>query len=63
MKLLLDSGARCDVSGRDGVTPLMYAAQAGEDDLVGVMLGKGADPLAKDVKGESSYLKAAKAGK
>ena len=50
------------MSGYDGVTPLMHAAKAGQDDLVKVMVGWGADPGHTDTEGESSYLKAARAG-
>lgn len=49
--LLIDHGADIDVQNADGRTPLMLAAQVGDDELIDYLLDYGADKLIKDNTG------------
>lgn len=42
--LVLDSGISVDCHGKDGRTPLVEAVSLGEEDLVKILLERGADP-------------------
>lgn len=50
VELLLRSGAKTDVYSHDGKTPLIVAAEMGEDDIIGSLLDSGADPNFVPVK-------------
>ena len=47
---LLDHGAKANTRNRRGVTPLILAAEKGHDDLVALLLGRGADATLCDHK-------------
>ncbi len=51
---LLDAGAAADAVGKDGYTPLMLAAEAGEQELVRLLLQARADPLLRNAQGQST---------
>jgi|GEM_PF-3002259 FOG: Ankyrin repeat len=51
MRLLIEKGAVLDTADSMGVTPLMWAAQAGRADLLALLLEKGADIHRKDGNG------------
>jgi ankyrin repeat protein len=61
-RLLVAEGA--DVNGRQsgGYTPLMSAAQNGDEDLAELLLARGADPTLEDDQGLSAMAHAGKAG-
>jgi uncharacterized protein len=60
VKILLDNGAAINTNDGSGVTPLMFAARDGFDELVGFLLENGADKTAKDIM-EDTALDMAKA--
>ncbi|PKK44822.1 hypothetical protein CI102_11857, partial [Trichoderma harzianum] len=47
IKLLLDSGADANALGYLGKTPLLFAAQEGNESTFELLLKRGADPFAK----------------
>jgi hypothetical protein len=53
---LLDQGAALDKVGRGGFTPLMLAAYQGHDELVGVLLRRGADANATAADGATALF-------
>jgi ankyrin repeat protein len=61
-RLLVEEGA--DVNGRQsgGYTPLMSAAENGDEDLAELLLARGADPTLEDDQGLSAVAHAEKAG-
>ncbi len=66
-QLMLDHGASLDVKDREGYTLLMQAVESAEapasrDRMVEWLLSKGADPNAKNDRGESAYQLAARVG-
>lgn len=48
-----------DGSHEDGVTPLMLAAETGQDDVAVLLLNHGADPTLKDKQGSTALHRAA----
>jgi ankyrin repeat protein len=60
MKLLLASGARVDVRGSAGVTPLHLAALTGQRALVRMLIDSGADVGARSNNGSTPLYQAAK---
>jgi hypothetical protein len=60
VKELLDDGKFPDARQKDGLTPLMIAASNGDDEIVAMLLAKGADPNLR-ASGGASALSLAKA--
>ena len=58
----LEKGSDIEGRGRDGETPLIAAASAGQLAVASLLLASGADPRAVDCRGESALDKAAKRG-
>ncbi len=50
VQLLLHAGARVDAQTHEGTTPLMLAAQRGDEDSVRLLVRAGADPLLRDAR-------------
>jgi hypothetical protein len=50
--VLIDNGANVNVSDKNGMTPLMWAAQRSQEDSARLLLQHGADPLKKSVVGK-----------
>lgn len=61
-RLLVERGADVDAVQRDSFTPLMAAAQHGDEELVELLLSAGADPAARTDGGTSAADLAADAG-
>ena len=60
MQRLLDHGATINIRTRsDGKTPLMIAAAAGFEEMVEMLLSRGADPSIVDSGGKSPLERAA----
>ena len=60
-KLLLDAGAKVNAATKLGRTPLLMAAgRPGSAETVRLMLAKGADTTAADVRGNTALLEAAR---
>ncbi|HNV69618.1 MAG TPA: ankyrin repeat domain-containing protein [Candidatus Ozemobacteraceae bacterium] len=59
IEYLLSVGARVDDPGPGGATPLMYAAETANGGLIDFLLGKGANPDARDAQGRcaAEYVK------
>ena len=55
---LLRRGVPIDVTDREGNTPLHFAAGAGKTELVGYLIGKGADVNAVNLYGDSPLERA-----
>jgi len=55
---LLDAGAEVDATDEDGITPLSLAAYEGSNELVQLLLVRGANPLLADADGRTPYDKA-----
>jgi ankyrin repeat protein len=51
---LIDRGASIDKGGPEGMTPLMMAAGYGNDDMVDLLLRRGADPRVKAKDGATA---------
>lgn len=47
-RVLLDHGAHIDALGEDGDTPLHRAVAAGQDEMVQLLLARGADPTLRN---------------
>jgi hypothetical protein len=58
----LENGADIDGRGRDGETPLIAAASAGQLAVASLLLASGADPRAVDCRGETALDKATERG-
>ncbi len=54
VKELLDDGKFANVRQKDGMTPLMIASANGDNDIVGLLLAKGADPNLRAAGGTSA---------
>src|SRR5690606_8367832 len=54
VKLLLAHKAMVNAPSPDGTSPLMMAAYAGNEDIVGALLDAGADPTARNLRGEDA---------
>lgn len=52
---LLDAGASTELADDAGDTPLMHAARNCQDDLVGLLLERGANPLAESKEGKTAF--------
>jgi hypothetical protein len=50
---LIDAGANLEAADNSGMTPLLVAALTNQNDVVRVLLAKGADPCKKDDKGRT----------
>ena len=59
LKLVLDKGANPNIASIDGQTPLMYAARAGNLEVMELLLAKKADPLAVAGSGAVALMAAA----
>ncbi len=46
VRLLLGAGAAVEAHDNEGLTPIMFAAQNGHDDIVRILMERGADPNA-----------------
>ena len=55
VRSLLQPAINLEVKGKDGKTPLIWAAQEGRTEVVGLLLAHGADPRARDNDGLSAY--------
>jgi hypothetical protein len=55
VRQLLTLGAPASVSDARGTTPLMIAARSGELGMLQTLLSRGADPLMRDIQGESIF--------
>jgi ankyrin repeat protein len=62
VRLLLGAGAPPDETQPGGSTPLMSAAQNGDDAVVDLLLASGADPRRQDDAGRTAPAHAAEAG-
>lgn len=62
MRVLLEAGAPVNERQSGGFTPLMSAAQHGDDLIVDLLLGEGADTSLEDDEGLSAAAHAIKAG-
>lgn len=60
---VLGPGPWLEARDADGNTPLIVASATGEEDLVAVLLGMGADPNATNQSGETAMMHAAFQGK
>ena len=60
---LLARGADVNAKSADGLTPLHYAAGAGNTVVVGILLKAGADPNARSIDGTTPLMRAAGAGR
>jgi ankyrin repeat protein len=58
MQLLLNRGAAVDTKGRDGMTPLIAAAELGFTDGVQLLLARKANPNLANSQGETALIKA-----
>lgn len=58
MSLLMNRGASVDTKGRDGVTPLIAAAELGFTDGVQLLLARKANPNLANNQGETALIKA-----
>ena len=56
VKLLLARGANPNATGRDGLTPLIAAADRGDSQIVEALLSAGADVNAQDSNGDTALL-------
>lgn len=54
MRLLLEKGADFETRGKDGRTPLSYAAEKGHEAVVKLLLEQGADVNAEDDRSRTS---------
>lgn len=54
IRFMADLGARVDRPGNDGLTPLMTAASAGNDEAVRALLELKADPTVRDRRGQTA---------
>jgi ankyrin repeat protein len=52
--LLLEAGANPNATSKDGYSPLISAARAGDSKAVSLLLRAGADPRAKDIYGHTA---------
>ncbi len=59
LDLLIHSGARIDIKGAFGATPLIIACNNAWENAVSILIGKGANVNAKDNSGETPLHKAA----
>jgi ankyrin repeat protein len=59
---LLAKGAKIEVGGKGGQTPLMRASGDGEEKLVDLLLSKGAEIESKDDRGDTALMHAAFSG-
>lgn len=63
-KLLIEAGAKLNRPDTDGRTPLTLAVLAGQDELLEMLLGQGADPNARNAKdGTTALMWAANIGR
>src|SRR6266404_9835886 len=58
VKLFLVHGAKVNVIGKDGSTPLMWAAAKGEVDIIEMLMTAGADANTADANGKTALLRA-----
>jgi uncharacterized protein len=61
-KAMLDAGTDVNIAAVNGITPLMAASYAGLTDVVGSLLGRGADPAPSDRLGKNAITYAAGEG-
>lgn len=60
VRMLLDAGAPIDAQGGQGLTPLMWAAQMGRDDVVKILLERHANPnIVETFNGSTALMQAA----
>ena len=52
---LIKSGANCNVTDKDGWTPLHYAAERDDEECIAVLLAAGADVSIKDNEGRTPF--------
>jgi ankyrin repeat protein len=52
---LLKTNVNIETKGKDGKTPLIWAAEEGRTEIVRLLLAKGADPQARDKDGLTAY--------
>jgi quinoprotein dehydrogenase-associated probable ABC transporter substrate-binding protein len=61
-RALIDKGADVNAVSKDGVTALMIAAGHNNAPIIGLLVGSGADPLAKNSQGQTAEDIASSAG-
>jgi ankyrin repeat protein len=59
---LLDKGAKPDLLAPNGLSSLMLAVRSGNNELVGLLIKRGANPLVKDYEGKTAKDHAKAAG-
>ena len=63
VRVLLDRGASVDlVDGDEGWTALMFAGGEGHVEVIEILLGYGADPMHKDLDGDTALAFAERNG-
>ena len=55
IKSLIEAGANCNATDKDGWTPLHYAAERDEAECIAVLLAAGADMSIKDNEGHTPF--------
>ena len=62
LRCLLDNGANANAADGDGITALIFAAQAGHTEIITLLLEKGASVSAANKDGTTALMEAAREG-